>query len=154
MDPLFLILLVALAAMLFFTTSRSRKQQRAAAQFRESLQPGVEVMTQSGMVGVVVAVDTDRQLVRIESSDGHVTDWVMPAVKEVPSQFATPVPDEADDVDDSGDTDESEVTEHKGSGSTIGPDVIDVPDDISGLDSAEREVRDQQARKDDDTDGK
>lgn len=148
MDPLFLILIVALAAMLFFTTSRSRKQQRAAAEFRESLKPGVEVMTQSGMVGVVVALDPDRQLVRIESSDGHVTDWVMPAVKEIPAQFATPVPDDSDD------TDESEVTEQEGSGSTIGPDVIDVPDDISGLDSAQREYRDQQARKDDDTDGK
>lgn len=148
MDITFLILIIALAAMLFFTTSRSRKQQRAAAQFRESLQPGVEVMTQSGMVGVVVAVDTDRQLVRIESSDGHVTDWVMPAVKEIPAQFATPVPEDPDD------TDESEVTAQEGSGSTIGPDVIDVPDDISGLDSAQREYRDQQARKDDDTDGK
>ncbi|MBO0610587.1 preprotein translocase subunit YajC [Myceligenerans salitolerans] len=144
----FLILIIALAAMLFFTTSRSRKQQRAAAEFRESLQPGVEVMTQSGMVGVVVAVDTDRQIVRIESSDGHVTDWVMPAVKEVPAQFATPVPEDSDD------TDAAEVTEQEGSGSTIGPDVIDVPDDISGLDSAQREYRDQQARKDDDTDGK
>ncbi|RPF21105.1 preprotein translocase subunit YajC [Myceligenerans xiligouense] len=148
MDITFLILIIALAAMLFFTTSRSRKQQRAAAEFREGLQPGVEVMTQSGMVGVVVAVDTARQLVRIESSDGHVTDWVMPAVKEVPAQFATPVPDDSDD------TDVSEVTEQEGSGSTIGPDVIDVPDDISGLDSAQREYRDQQARKDDDTDGK
>lgn len=148
MDITFLILIIALAAMLFFTTSRSRKQQRAAAQFREGLQPGVEVMTQSGMVGVVVAVDTDRQLVRIESSDGHVTDWVMPAVKEVPTQFATPVPEDPDD------TDASEVTEHEDSGSTIGPDMIDVPDDLSGLDSAQREYRDQQARKDDDTDGK
>ncbi|GAB4085833.1 hypothetical protein GCM10028784_24630 [Myceligenerans cantabricum] len=148
MDPLFLILIVALGAMLFFTTSRSRKQQRAAAQFRESLQPGVEVMTQSGMIGVVVAVDSDRQIVRIESSDGHVTDWVMPAVKEVPAQFATPVAEDPDD------TDESEITEPEGSGSTIAPDVIDVPDDISGLDSAQREYRDQQGRKDDDTDGK
>ncbi|MBL0885741.1 preprotein translocase subunit YajC [Myceligenerans sp. I2] len=134
--------------MLFFTTSRSRKQQRAAAQFREGLQPGVEVMTQSGMVGVVVAVDADRQIVRIESSDGHITDWVMPAVKEIPAQFATPVPDDSDD------TDSSELTEQEGSGSTIGPDVIDVPDDISGLDSAESGGRDQEARKDDDTDGK
>jgi preprotein translocase subunit YajC len=147
-DFTFLILIIALAAMLFFTTSRSRKQQRAAAQFRETLQPGVEVMTQSGMVGVVVAVDSDRQLVRIESSDGHVTDWVMPAVKEVPAQFATPVPDDSDD------TDAAEDADKERSGSTIGPDVIDVPDDISGLDSAQREYRDQQARKDDDTDGK
>lgn len=147
MDFTFLILIIALAAMLFFTTSRSRKQQRAAAEFRETLQPGVEVMTQSGMVGVVVGVDSDRQLVRIESSDGHVTDWVMPAIKEVPAQFATPVPDDSDDTDASED-------EEKRSGSTIGPDVIDVPDDISGLDTAQREYRDQQARKDDDTDGK
>lgn len=148
MDFTFVILIVALAAMLFFTTSRSRKQQKAAATFRENLEPGVEVMTQSGMIGVVVAVDNERQIVRLESSDGHVTDWVMPAVKEVPAQFATPVPADPDD------TDESEVTADKDSGSTIEPGVIDVPDDISGLDTAQQEYRDQQKRQDDDTNGK
>lgn len=148
MDITFLILILALAAMLFFTTSRSRKQQRAAAEFRDNLTPGVEVMTQSGMVGVVVAVNTERQIVRLESSDGHVTDWVMPAVKEIPAQFATPAPEDTDD------TDVSEVTEDRDSGSTIEPGAIDVPDDISGLDTAQQEYRDQQGRKDDDTDGK
>ncbi|GAA1871214.1 preprotein translocase subunit YajC [Myceligenerans crystallogenes] len=147
-DPTFLILIVALAAMLFFTTNRSRKQQKAAAEFRENLRPGVEVMTQSGMVGVVVGVDDARQIIRLESSDGHVTDWVMAAVKEIPAQFATPVPEDSDD------TDEARDSEDKDSGSTIEPGVIDVPDDLSGLDTAQQEYRDQQKRKDDDTDGK
>ncbi|WP_240644283.1 preprotein translocase subunit YajC [Antribacter gilvus] len=152
-DPTFLILIVLLAGAMFFMSSRTRKQQRAAQTFRASLEPGKEIMTASGMIGRVVSVDAETEIVTIESESGTRTEWVLGAVNERPARYATPAEDddaEADDEDGST-ADDGSVTEKPGTASNIAPDVIDVPDDLSGLDDA---PRDPKARRDGDTDGK
>lgn len=147
MDFSFLILIVVLLGLMFFMTSRQRKQQREAQAFRTELAPGQEVMTGSGMFGTIVEVDEANDIITIESTPGARTRWLRAAIaKRVDAPVETAVETE---------------TESPAPAGTIAPagstsaDVIDVPDDISGLDTAQREYRDQQQRKaDGDAEGK
>lgn len=142
-----LILVAILLVVMFFMSSRTRKQQRAAAEFRNSLTVGTKVMTASGMIGTVVDVDDSNDQVTIESFPGNPTTWLRAAISK---QIDEPVAEDAD-TDDA--ADESDVTENSETASTISPDANDVPDDLSGLDTAQREYREQQ-RRDADADGK
>jgi preprotein translocase subunit YajC len=141
-----LILVAILLVVMFFMSSRTRKQQREAAEFRNNLTVGTKVMTASGMIGTVVDVDDSNDQVTIESFPGSPTTWLRAAISK---KIDEPVADDADDDDA---TDESDVTANSETASTISPDA-NVPDDLSDLDTAQREYRDQQ-RRDTDADGK
>lgn len=132
-----IILFVVLAGLMFFMSSRSRKQQRAQQEFRSQLAPGQEVMTGSGMFGTVVEIDDASDTVTIESAPGSQTRWLRAAIAK---RVDTPVEDE----------DETVVTDEASETGTItsGDDHVDVPDDLSGLDTAQREYREQQRRED------
>ena len=108
----FIIILIAFGAM-WLMSSRTRKQQRAAADFRAHLAPGQEIMTGSGMFGTVVAVEDD--IITIESIPGSQTRWLRAAIAKV---IEPPVDADEDDAaqDDAADDD-----------------VVDVPDDLSSL---------------------
>lgn len=138
-----LILVAILLVAMFFMSSRTRKQQRAAAEFRNNLTVGTKVMTASGMIGTVIDVDEETDQVTIESFPGSPTTWLRAAISK---QIDEPVAD--DDA-----ADESDITEETGTASTISPDATEVPDDISDLDTAQREYQEQK-RKDADADGK
>ena len=68
-----LIIAAMFIGVMWFTSSRARKQQAAAMAFRDSLEPGLEVMTIGRMYGTVLEVDGDR--VTLELSDGVVGVW-------------------------------------------------------------------------------
>jgi preprotein translocase subunit YajC len=142
-----LILVAILLVVMFFMSSRTRKQQREAAEFRNNLTVGTKVMTASGMIGTVVDVDDSNDQVTIESFPGNPTTWLRAAISK---KIDEPVAED-EDTDDA--ADESDVTENSETASTINPDANDVPDDLSGLDTAQREYREQQ-RRDADADGK
>jgi preprotein translocase subunit YajC len=110
--PFLVIILIAFGAM-WLMSSRTRKQQRAAADFRSHLAPGQEVMTGGGMFGTVVAVDDD--IITIESTPGSQTRWLRAAIAKV---IEPPVDADHDDAaqDDTADDDDD-----------------DVPDDLSSL---------------------
>ena len=78
MDLPFLIILVLAFGALWFMSSRTRKQQREAADFRANLTVGDEVMTGSGLFGTVTAVDGD--VVTLESTPGNETRWLRAAI--------------------------------------------------------------------------
>lgn len=143
MDFTFLILIAILIAVMFFMSSRTRKQQREAAEFRSTLTVGTRVMTASGMIGTVVDVDDATDQVTIESVPGSPTTWLRAAIARKVEE-----PVAGDDA-----SDEAEITTEGATASTITPDAHDVPDDLSGLDTAQREYREQQ-RRDADADGK
>jgi preprotein translocase subunit YajC len=112
--PFLVIILIAFGAM-WLMSSRTRKQQRAAADFRSHLAPGQDVMTGGGMFGTVVAVDDD--IITIESTPGNQSRWLRAAIAKV---IEPPVDAAQDDVAD-GDEDAENDT------------VVDVPDDLSSL---------------------
>jgi preprotein translocase subunit YajC len=150
-DVSFLILIAILLVVMFFMSSRTRKQQREAAEFRSNLTVGTKVMTASGMIGTVIDVDDSNDQVTIESFPGSPTTWLRAAISK---KIEEPVADDADlDDADLGDAaDESDVTAKSETASTISPDA-NVPDDLSDLDTAKREYQEQQ-RRDTDADGK
>jgi preprotein translocase subunit YajC len=92
MDSSFMmiIVLVAFAGLMFWQTRKQKKQQDEVRDFRSALKPGDEIMTQSGMVGTIVAVDTDKGYAVIKS-DGSTSKWLLDAVTKNPR---LQVPDE------------------------------------------------------------
>ena len=134
---LFLILAIALGA-LWLMSSRTRKQQRVAQEFRNNLVPGDEVMTASGLLGTVVAVEDD--VITLESSPGAHTRWIRAAIAK---KIEPPV-EEIDEVDDDADLedeydDQDDVVTDADRISRANDDVIDVPDDLSSLPPARKD---------------
>jgi preprotein translocase subunit YajC len=93
-----IILALAFGAM-YLMTNRTRKQQRAAADFRANLEVGQEVMTGSGLYGTIVDVDGD--VITLESMPGSQSRWIRAAIaKLVPPADDTLADDEAVEDDD------------------------------------------------------
>ncbi len=108
----FLIILLVLLVGLFFLSRRTQKRQKDAQSFRSNLTPGQDVMTASGMLGRIVEVDGDE--ITIESTPGTRSRWVRAAIAKVVEPTATTeAPAVAADAE--------------------GDDVLEVPDDLSGL---------------------
>lgn len=110
MDILLIMMLLAVGAM-FLLSSRTRKQQRQAVEFRSTLDVGDQVMTGSGLFGTVVAVDGD--VITLESPSGGRTDWLRAAI----SKLATPPYAEGEDEEQEGEyEDEAEYEEYDDEG--------------------------------------
>lgn len=98
-DPTLLIIMALAIGAMFLMTSRTRKQQKEAAAFRDNLEAGQEVMTASGLFGTVVSVDDD--VVTLETSPGVTTRWLKPAIaKAVTAPVADDEPEPLDVPDD------------------------------------------------------
>ena len=83
MESLPLLVLIALALVLFIVMPQRQRKSLAAKQaaLREQLVPGTRVMTTSGLYAHVVRVtDTTAEL---EIAPGVVTSWLLAAVREV-----------------------------------------------------------------------
>jgi preprotein translocase subunit YajC len=151
MDISFILILALAAGAMFLMTSRTRKQQREAQNFRATLAPGQEVMTGSGMFGTIVDVDEEADIITIESTPGNQSRWLRAAI----AKLVDPPVEETEEPE--GD-ESSEPAAVYGSAnpdpSTSKGDVDDlvVPDDLSGLtdDGSEKD----RGRRDDGTDTK
>jgi len=130
-DPLLIFVVIAVAGLLFMS-SRTRKTQRAAMEFRNTLGPGDEVMTHSGLLGTVVDVEDD--VITLESAPGSRSRWIRAAISK---KIEPPVADAEDD--DDADDDEDEVDGYDDAVTDAdriehaNDTVIDVPDDLSSL---------------------
>lgn len=79
MDPiLLLILLVVLLALPIWQTYKQNKQLRQIREMQSRLEPGAEVVTSSGMHGIVVA--TADTTVDLTIAEGVVTRWERAAI--------------------------------------------------------------------------
>ncbi|WP_249667264.1 preprotein translocase subunit YajC [Cellulomonas fengjieae] len=125
---LIIIMAIALGA-LWLMSSRTRKQQKMAQEFRNNLVPGDEVMTASGLLGTVVAVEDD--VITLESSPGAHTRWIRAAIAKKIEPPVEEIDDETDEVDEL--ADEDTVVTDADRISRANDDVIDVPDDLSTL---------------------
>ena len=92
--PLFLFMGIALIA-LFFLNSRNRKQQVKQNTFRDTLVPGVDVMTLSGQLGTIVEAEGD--VITIETTPGVHTRWLRAAIGPVPASVAAAAVEDEDD---------------------------------------------------------
>ncbi|MBO0900401.1 preprotein translocase subunit YajC [Cellulomonas sp. zg-ZUI222] len=113
MDYSFLIIMLLAFAALWFMSSRTRKQQREAAELRNNLEVGDEVMTASGLFGTVTAIDGD--VVTLESTPGTQTRWLRAAIGRRTEAVVGEQPSETEDP------------------AVQDEPVVDVPDDLSSL---------------------
>ena len=90
MDPSFIIIIALAFGAMWLMSSRTRKQQRVAGDFRANLEVGNEVMTGSGLFGTIVEIDGDT--ITLESTPGNETRWIRAAIAKI-----VPLPDVADD---------------------------------------------------------
>jgi preprotein translocase subunit YajC len=128
MDPFLIILVLAFGAM-WLMTSRTRKQQRQAADFRANLEVGQEVMTGSGLFGTIVDVDGDT--ITLESTPGNQTRWIRAAIAKLVEPAAEPVEDDL--ADDELVDDDADVPPATGSHGATRVEGIQIPDDLSTM---------------------
>ena len=96
---IFMIVIIALMIAMMWGSSRKSKQQQAAVQdFRQSLQPGDEVATTTGLLGKVVSVDLEKEQVVIDS-EGSQSRWRIQAITQPP---IVPAYIHDDEVDENG----------------------------------------------------
>jgi preprotein translocase subunit YajC len=88
-----LLLLAAMAVLLFVLPARQRKKMQAQAQaLQESLTVGTPVMTTSGMHGIVAGLA--ERTVDLEIAPGVVVTFARPAIMEIRTPaVATPIED-------------------------------------------------------------
>ncbi|WP_413449911.1 preprotein translocase subunit YajC [Georgenia phoenicis] len=112
-----LLILIAVFGLMMWMMSRGAKKQRqAAAELRNSLEVGQQVMTASGFYGTIVDVDGD--VITLESTPGVETLWKREAIHSVTEPpFAV--------EDDEETTEDDDVT------------TVEVPDDASSLTRAD-----------------
>lgn len=67
MDPFSLLMMAALALLVFFMFRNSRKQRQAQQELQEKLVPGAEVMTSFGLYGTLVDIDDETNIATIKA---------------------------------------------------------------------------------------
>jgi preprotein translocase subunit YajC len=75
-----LVLLVGLAAMMFFASRRQRKAAQATIDLHDSLGIGDRVHTSSGLQGTIARISDDD--VDLEIAPGVVTTWMKMAIRD------------------------------------------------------------------------
>lgn len=104
-DPLTIIMLVVLAAMIFFMFRSNKKRKAQAEELQTQMVPGAEVMTNFGLFGELREIDEERNEALIEIAPGTIVrvhrQTLARVVNDEPVAEAGP----ADDVADSGDAD-------------------------------------------------
>ena len=106
LDPLTIIMLVVLAAMIFFMFRSNKKRKAQAEELQEKMVPGAEVMTNFGIFGELIAIDEERNEAHIEIAPGTVIRVHRQVLARVVDDHAE-VTEAADDrTDDLGDADE------------------------------------------------
>ncbi|MFT8356054.1 MAG: preprotein translocase subunit YajC [Bifidobacterium aquikefiri] len=107
-----IILVVLMAGMMWWQSRKAKQQQGKTKDFRESLQPGKEVATYSGLLGTIVSVDLEKEQVVIDS-EGTQSKWRIQAITEPP---VVPAYVHDDEVDENGNplpaVEDATVTEH------------------------------------------
>lgn len=71
-DPLTIIMLVVLAAMIFFMFRSNKKRKAQAAELQDQMVPGAEVMTNFGLFGELREIDDERNEALIEIAPGTI----------------------------------------------------------------------------------
>lgn len=131
---LFIIIALAFGAM-WLMTNRTRKQQRAAGDFRANLEVGNEVMTGSGLYGTIVEIDGDT--ITLESTPGNETRWIRAAI----SKLVDPPVDEADESDeDELDEDDEYETDEYDTDDELDDEDVEYEDDPAVDEAVERDA--------------
>lgn len=96
MDITLLLPLVLLAVLLIFMWRSNKKRSQQQQDLRRQLVPGTEVLTQAGIYGTIIEVDSDKNVAVLETSPGvllrvhsaTIINVITPAVPDDASELA------------------------------------------------------------------
>ncbi len=97
MDPMSILLFVMFGLLIFMMMRKQKKAKAAAAEKRSMLAPGVEIMTNFGLFGTVLSIDTEENKILMEISPGTTATVHSQTVAKIiePQEPETVVPDDA-----------------------------------------------------------
>lgn len=122
-NSLMLILpLVLLVVMMLFMWRNNKKMQERQAQVRSEMQVGTEVMTQAGLYGTIVDVDTENNITTIESAPGTRLRVHSATIVNIVTP-ATAVPDDASSLSRTDDAVEVDPTIDRDGAADVDPDA-------------------------------
>jgi preprotein translocase subunit YajC len=119
---LLIVIVVAFGGMMWWQSRKAKQQQAQVKSFRDSLEPGVEVVTIGGIIGKVVSVDNKFEEIVIDS-EGSKLRFTFRAVNKLYTRPAFVDDDEVDengnplpqeDAQDSSDSDAQVAIEDRG----------------------------------------
>ena len=98
-DPTMLIMLAAFGLLIFMMMRGRKKAAKAQEEIRSNLAPGAEVMTQFGLFGRIVNINTEENKIVLEVSPGStVTVHSQTVAKVVAPETAAPVVEVPNDI--------------------------------------------------------
>lgn len=97
MDPMSILLFVMFALLIFMMLRKQKKAKAAAAEKRSKLAPGVEIMTNFGLFGKVLSIDSEDNKILMEISPGNTATVHSQTVAKIiePQEPEAIVPDDA-----------------------------------------------------------
>ncbi|WP_306300008.1 preprotein translocase subunit YajC [Arthrobacter sp. BF1] len=98
MDPMSILLFVMFGLLIFMMMRKQKKAKAAAAEKRSKLAPGVEIMTNFGLFGKVLSIDTEENKILMEISPGTtatVHSQTVAKIIEPADEVEAIVPDDA-----------------------------------------------------------
>ena len=141
---LFMIVIIALMILMMWFSGRKSKQQQTAIQdFRQSLKPGDEVATSTGLLGKIASVDQEKEQVVIDS-EGSLSRWRIQAITKPPIVPAYVHDDEVDEegnplpeVENEQDDSPSDSSEQSSKADKVGDESKDSTAKTTSADSQE-----------------
>lgn len=141
---LFMIIIIALMILMMWVSGRKSKQQQTAIQdFRQSLKPGDEVATSTGLLGKIASVDQEKEQVVIDS-EGSLSRWRIQAITKPPIVPAYVHDDEVDEegnplpeVENEQDDSPSDSSEQSSKADKVDDESKDSTDKTTSADSRE-----------------
>lgn len=141
---LFMIVIIALMILMMWVSGRKSKQQQTAIQdFRQSLKPGDEVATSTGLLGKIASVDQEKEQVVIDS-EGSLSRWRIQAITKPPIVPAYVHDDEVDEegnplpeVENEQDDSPSDSSEQSSKADKVDDESKDSTDKTASADSRE-----------------
>lgn len=141
---LFMIVIIALMILMMWVSGRKSKQQQTAIQdFRQSLKPGDEVATSTGLLGKIASVDQEKEQVVIDS-EGSLSRWRIQAITKPPIVPAYVHDDEVDEegnplpeVENDQDGSPSDSSEQSSKADKVDDESKDSTDKTTSADSRE-----------------
>ena len=97
-DPLTIIMLVVLAAMIFFMFRSNKKRKAQAAELQDQMVPGAEVMTNFGLFGELREIDEERNEALVEIAPGTIVRVHRQTLARVVKDETVPADGTADDA--------------------------------------------------------
>ena len=98
MDPMSILLFVMFGLLIFMMMRKQKKAKAAADEKRSKLAPGVEIMTNFGLFGKVLSIDTEENKILMEISPGTtatVHSQTVAKIIEPADEVEAIVPDDA-----------------------------------------------------------